>query len=174
MSIPHWSIDPDVWDRLRIGSFVLPGVWRVTYTLERDIDRKKAGGVDGARIKDKGYKATELTFLGQLVELAEWEEMQRIFPYLHPRRKGASREAFQVDHPGTRIAGIASVYIVAIEAPELDHDKILNLSIKAIEYVPVPKKVAPSTGQVGGTLTHLDIPPDSFALFPGMKGPLVE
>jgi|SRR5687767_8714447 len=171
--IPHWDVDPLAWDTLRLGSFVLPGVWHVSYTLERDIDCKKAGGTDGARLKDKGYKPAKITFTGELSEQADWVEMQRIFPFIHPKRKGASREAFTVEHPATRIAAINSVYLIEIDAPELQDGKLV-LSMRGFEYVPDPKKVAPSTGQVTGTLTALDIPPFALALFPGMRGPLVE
>jgi hypothetical protein len=170
MSIEYWGTDSESWDRLTIGKDVLPGLWTVGYSLEREIDIKKAGGVDGARFKDKGYKPTEITLTGRMSTVDEWLRLQELFPTIHPKRKGSGRSTFAIGHPVTRLAGIQFVYIHKIDAPELSQGGMLTIVITCLEFVPAPKKVAkpaPPVSPTSGGVT--DTPPDALKPFPGFR-----
>jgi hypothetical protein len=171
MAIPHWEVNQEAWHTLKLGKNVMPGVWTVTYTLERELDIKKSGGSDGARFKDKGYKATEITLAGELVSQEDWALLQEILPTLHPKRKGAAREAFSIVHPATSVAGIQFVYVHKIDAPEIRSGKLF-ISLVCLEYVPKPKTVPkPKPPVSDSTRSVHDKPPLALAKFPGMTRP---
>lgn len=133
---PHWY-EAD-WDQLRLGATILPGVWRIEGSAERRIEVKPRKGQDGAVIKDQGYENARLTLVGQLVHKAEYDALQVALKDIHPRRKGAERDALLIVHPVTTLLGVDSVYITALNAVEIDNG-ILTQRIEVIEFVPQPK-----------------------------------
>ena len=134
-SIPHWGHEAAEWDRLTIGGYVMPGVWDVETACKRNIDKKKAKGVDGARITDQGYELPELELVGRLTSRVQWELLQTMIAGLHPRQKGGKREKYVIDHPKTRLLGINAIYITEVRSPRLERG-IMTIVLRAIEYVP--------------------------------------
>jgi hypothetical protein len=173
MTIPHWEEDSEAWDRLILGKTILPGIWKVEFSLKREIDKKKAKGVDGARFKDLGYLPAELTFTGQFISAADWKAMQTAMDAIHPRTAGGVRNPLSIEHPKTRFAKIDTVYITEVDAPDLDERGVLTISIRALQWVPQPKKAktddTPVT--VSGLSIH-DNPPPPLDQFPGTAIPL--
>lgn len=142
-TIPHWEDAPEEWDRLTIGSNVMPGVWDIDFSCRRGIDVKKSKGKDGARLKDEGYSPPIIELIGKIATREQWESLQSIIPTLHPKKKGEARKQYGIGHPKTRLLGISQVYITEVKAPSLVKG-IMTIVLNAIEYVPVPKVVKPT------------------------------
>jgi len=138
IGVAYWETDPDEWDRLGLGTSSLPGVWKVTGSVSRDVEVKKSKGKDGARTTDHGYVPAKVTMVGRFVSLEAWALMQLLIAELHPPRMGLPRQPLQIRHPATQFLGIDTVYIESIALPELD-DGILQLTIEAVEWRPLPK-----------------------------------
>ncbi len=166
--LPFWDDfkDSSPWDMLALGEHVLPGSWTVDATCERELDVKKSKGKDGGRVKDCGYKAGEITFVGKLggrdleVTREQWREMQRVLEALHPRKKGGPRNPLAASHPALAVMGITTVYIKSIRAPEIS-DGIMTLRIDAMEWVPEPKKAKPKTETKSGGPARSTVDPFS-------------
>lgn len=139
--IPHWDQDPTEWNTLVIGKFRMPGVWEIDFPCRRDLDVKKAKGKDGARFKDQGYEPSKIDMVGRLTTADDLQELNRILPNIHPKKKGAKRDTFAVSHPSFTLLGISSVYITELRSPKLERG-ILSITIRALEFVAQPKAVA--------------------------------
>jgi len=139
--IPFWYDEAggSPWDRLQLGKHVMPGVWSIEATCERDINVKKSKGKDGARMKDRGYQPASITLTGKLSTQEEWEALQRILPELHPRKKGGKRNQITAQHPALALMGLSEIYVKSIKAPTVA-DGVMTLPIEAIEYTAEPKK----------------------------------
>lgn len=140
--LPYWDdVEGPCWDVLALEGVVLPGVWRIEGDCERDIDRKKAKGADGAQLSDHGYESAELTLHGQITTRAEWRDMQAVLRELHPRKKGGPSNPIQADHPGLAVMGIQTIFLKSIRPPEVDSDGKMQLRIVCYEWIkPTPKK----------------------------------
>jgi hypothetical protein len=139
--LPYWDdFEGDCWDTLALEGQVLPGVWSIEGECERDIDQKKSGGKDGARLTDKGYKPAEITLKGELSSRAHWRDIQEVLRKLHPRKKGGPSNPISADHPALAVMGIHMIYIKGIRPPEAEGGK-LTLRFTAYEWIkPVAKK----------------------------------
>jgi hypothetical protein len=158
--IPWWYEDDDehVWDRLQLGKHVMPGIWKVSCVCARDIDKKKGKGKDGAKIKDRGYDAAEVSFVGKLESKDDWQALQQILPDIHPRKKGGKRKDMTAAHPSLAVMGVTRIYVKSIKAPEIE-DGIMEMTIEAIEFIPSPPKKIddfPTVWQLGNT--RIEVP----------------
>ncbi len=145
IGIAHWELDPNAWDRLILGTTVLPGVWDVTGSIARDITQKKGKGRDKAHFKDRGIQLGNFDLVGRFISPEAWAAMQLILPTIHPKKAGGLREPLFINHPKTQFLGISVIYIREIFTPQID-DGIVSIRMSAIEFAP-PKKKKPSTNK---------------------------
>lgn len=167
--LPFWDdFDGACWDELALDGMVLPGLWRIEADCDRDIDKKKSPGNDGAGLTDKGYDAAALVLHGELSTRAQWRDIQSVLRDLHPRKKGGATHPLQADHPGLAVMGIQTIFIKGIKAPEVENGR-LQLRIAAYEWIkPVAKKGA--AGATKGGYTS-ELPASSLALAGVMDPP---
>jgi hypothetical protein len=152
--IPYWDTEDGSWDRLYIDYILMPGVWKPTATCERDIDKKKSKGKDGARLTDHGYSPAEVRLEGRLVSREEWEELVQHLPMLHPRTSGGKRKPLPVEHPALALMGINHIYVKRIDAPSVESDGTLVVPIDCYEWVVTPKKKPDKTTSVTPPVTQ--------------------
>jgi hypothetical protein len=146
-SVSFWA-DPDleselVWNQVRLDDVVLPGLARVRGTLKADIEAKKSKGNDGADYSDNGLVPCDFTIELQMWEAIQWDAYQALLPRLLPRKRGAARKLWTVQHPACQLMGVAKVYIHEFPFPEPDDDGVVRVALKVLEYIPAPKPVKP-------------------------------
>jgi hypothetical protein len=73
------------WDRLQLGDYVLPGLWRVSGSVAIQLDVQKPQGFDGAALITRGYIPGRFSFEGMLWTQAQWARWQEIAPALWTR-----------------------------------------------------------------------------------------
>jgi hypothetical protein len=170
MTIPHWEADPEFWDTLTLGQYVMPGVWTVDFSVRREMDVKKAISTDGSRLKDKGYLPPQLTFMGQVVGPQQWHELELIMKAIHPKGQGRGKSPtpLRVVHPKTALMAIEMVMIHEVDAVKLDKG-ILQVELRAYEWTkPRPankQKEAPEAPYVAR-----GEPPAAIARYPNTRG----
>jgi hypothetical protein len=133
---PHWDLAD--WDKLTIGSTILPGIWSVDGEATRRVELKPRKGEDGAVIKDQGYENAKITLTGRMMTQPEYEELQVALKEIHPRRKGAARDPLTIIHPAITSLGVEAVYVTSIKTPTLDNG-ICTQVIEVIEFTAQPK-----------------------------------
>lgn len=141
----HW--DEAEWSKLTLGTRVLPGAWEVEGEVARKVDIKEQKDRDGATIKDQGYSNADVTLIGTISTLDDWETLDKALKEIHPRRKGAAREPLAVVHPALAILGINNVYVLGIGAPQLNADGIVSVRIRCLEWLPASKATGKSKGK---------------------------
>jgi hypothetical protein len=179
MPIPHWDEDPEAWDLLLLGTQALPGVWDIEDgNGKRIIDVKKAPGLDGARVKDKGYEPGALVLVGQLCTAEEWELLQTVIEPMLPSKIGKGHSPVAISHPKAIFAKISQIYITEVEFPRLDNG-IMTVTIHATEWTSEPKASQGKTKVVKrkeGTTGIEELrdrqPPTFIAKYPGYVGPV--
>jgi hypothetical protein len=178
MSIPHWDEDPESWDLLILGTNTMPGVWDIEDgSGKRIIDVKKAPGLDGARVHDKGYEPGALVLVGQLVDAEDWENLQTIVRPLLPNKKGKEHTPVAISHPKATFINVAQVYITEVEVPRIDNG-VMTVTIHAMEWTAEPKKAKTSkTVKSKQATTGMEElrdrqPPTSIARYPKYTGPV--
>ena len=115
--VEYWDSDAWQWDSCQLGDMILPGHVTVTGDVSRKLDVKSAPGSDGARITDKGYEPAKITIKCVMWLAGHKTQLQAALKYLHPRKKGKTRDAYAISHAATELMGIKSVYIEKISLP---------------------------------------------------------
>jgi len=188
MTQPHWEEEAagygSEFDRVVLGGVVLPGVWRCDFEVARDLDVKKAKGVDGARFEDNGYEPTPITLSGAFVSREDWVLYQDAIGQLHPRifkstARNKERSVLTLEHPNATIFGIREVYLIAIAAPSWDQLGTCNVGFRVIQAVRSPKRAPKAKNgsdseTAGHGISMYEIPPRAIDRFPGMVGVRVE
>lgn len=117
----------------------MPGIWSVRANSRRRIDVKTRRGSDKGRMKDEGYELASVELTGRFISPDAWERMQRILRDIHPKRAGGIRQPLYINHPATNYLRVDNIYINDIESPSIENG-IMTLRMRAIEWVPQPKK----------------------------------
>ena len=113
----YWAGDEWQWDSCQLGDMILPGHVTVTGDVSRKLDVKSAPGSDGAKITDKGYEPAKIAIKCVMWLAAHKDQLKAVLKYLHPRKKGKTRDAYAISHAATELMGIKSVYIEKISLP---------------------------------------------------------
>ena len=142
-SIPYPEDDGALWDRVKLGPYVLPGTWTVGGGVDRRIDVKKSKGADGARFRDQGYLPAPITLTGTLIGATDWNEMGQALKGLTPRKRGVSLDPLAVEHPAFTMLGITNVLVKKVSAPQLNGGQI-RISIDVLEWFSKPKPKKPA------------------------------
>lgn len=152
MGLPFWDPVPQVatgltfaqdpWDIVILGGSYLPGICRVDGLPTLAVDKKKAGGVDGATITVNGYLPGPIDIVCTMWTGPQWDHFQVISPRIWRKpNKGktkASELAISVSHPALDLWGISSVVVLGVSVPQdgpIVGSKVVK--IKCIEFVPV-------------------------------------
>jgi hypothetical protein len=134
MTVPYWGDDPDAWDYVVLGDFVLPGSQTVTASLGRKLDTRSGAGSDGASIVDKGYQPAKVEITVRLWDRSGLTEWEQVSPLLVARRR--QRRALQIKHPSLHLLGVHWVYLEELSALKQTSPGLWEATIKCIEYAP--------------------------------------
>lgn len=135
------------WDYIALGnSSFTPGICRVTLKKERDKQKKKPVGSDGARITFHGVDPAEFD-----VELVIWtpEQLRQLailWPTLFPRANKGAPPVFDVHHPLFSIHDVKSCQFSGASGPDIGPDRKGVFKMQAVEFIKPSKKKATSTG----------------------------
>jgi hypothetical protein len=147
MGVNHWNA-PDgdrSWDVLILGGKVVPGIANVVMDLQAGLDVGKPKGGKGATIKDEGDPPAVVDVTVQLATQEELDAFKALVPMLRPKSKSAARDPIPIEHPNPNFWGIRNVVVGDIKAPMPTAKEGWTISIKLIEWVPVPKAVKKSS-----------------------------
>lgn len=146
-TVPDWASQDEAWDRMDMAGEFWPGIWEAEGTVARDIDKKKRKGKDGWKLTDEGYRGAEITLICRIwidpsdpeeTARGDYEELQRLLPLIHPRRKGGTRTPIEVNFPPLALMGINQLYVSELGIPKIESG-VLTLRLKVSEWFPQPK-----------------------------------
>jgi len=151
---PFWvnyenESDEDAWGTCALGEVWLPGIAVVKVgKIERDIDKKKAKGKSGGTMTDNGYKPATVTIKLKLWTKEHHDWWLRILPKINPRREGATKDPFEVRHPGVMELGLGPMFVSAIDPGDPPSAKSgRTIIIYCEEWFDKPKAVKKGTGK---------------------------
>lgn len=141
MTVPYFTeteIGNSLWDELFLGGVNWPGVWEVTVTKGRDIDKVKQKGKDGRTLTDNGYEGAELEAVGRIFRQSDFDDLQDILPRFDPKVPGATRTPHDIYHPAAALLGVDAVYIekIRVTPPKAG---VLTVTLTISEYFPETK-----------------------------------
>lgn len=157
-SIPFWGNDPASWDTVRIGSYTLPGVARLSGAIKRRVDRKKSTGKHGSTVTYLGDEAAEFTITVTMwtsIHLESFYQIVNWLKSLKPERAAGlsssqkiSAKVVPVYHPALSVFSVTLAHVLEYGLPEPDGDDgKFRASLKCLQYIP------PSVASGGGVST---------------------
>ena len=155
---PFWNESgegQDQWDQLILAGNTWPGLADVSGSgVKHRIDVKKTKGKDGSVLKDNGMDPAKLKINLRIWTAEQWSRFNELLPLIHPKRKGGSREPTELIHPQANLLGIKAIYINQIDFHDLDRsNRIMTVTMSAIEWIPRPAPVKRGAGTAGGKAT---------------------
>lgn len=147
---PFWEDDYASWDVVALGGRAFPGLAKVTCSISRKLDVKKARGRDGARVTDGGYDPGKVSIEIRITNRDEFSQLQARLDAINPRQRGTARTAVDIAHPSLTFLGIGAVYIEKVHAPELVKG-VLTVKIEALEWTPQPRRRPAAGAQATGS-----------------------
>ncbi len=147
---------PSEWDQVWLNWQQLPGKCSAKGLPMLAVDKKKAGGVDGATITVQGYLPGPIEIESLIWTPEQWDKWQEIIDFIwrRPSKKSKVSElAVQISSPGLDWLGIKLAVVLGITPPEEGPVRGTRvIKIKSIEYLnlakyvktakPAPKNVA--------------------------------
>ncbi len=143
------------WDTVKLAGKPLPGICEIEIKKNRDVDKKKAAGSDGARITLHGMEPGAAT-----IKVTIWTpEQLRVFqsmwteffpgdnkrPPKYPKGKPYP-PALDISHPACNMHNVRSVVIVGGDGPTPGSvPKTRVFTIHALEYLAPGKESATSS-----------------------------
>jgi hypothetical protein len=140
----------NLWDTVRLGGVLLPGICSVKGLPMLSFDKKKAGGVDGATITVNGYLPGPIDIECRMWTPSQW---QLFVNYVAPKiwrrpntgKTDPAKLAKDIDHPALAVWGIRSVVVLGVSVIEPAGDPgVRVVRLKCVEHV-APKKSATVT-----------------------------
>lgn len=127
------------WDQVWLNWQQLPGVCSAKGLPTLAIDKKKAGGVDGAAITVQGYLPGPIEIESLIWTPAQWDKWQEIIGFIWrtPAKKSKISDlAIQISSPGLDWLGIKLAVILGVTPPEPGPIRGTRvIKVKSIEYV---------------------------------------
>jgi len=138
---PFWEDEPEVWDRVILGPFILPGVVDVHEPmLEEVVDVKKPTGGSGAVVTFLGPAPVSFDIVMTLYNAAHWEDFKIIAPQLRPLAGKGARKAYGIIHPKINVWGVTSVLLVKMKGPQQGSVKgTYQVTLSCLEFTALPK-----------------------------------
>ena len=153
---PFWEDEPEVWDRVVLGPFILPGVVDVKEPLlEEVVDVKKPTGGSGAVVTFLGPAPVSFDIIMTLHNSAQWEAFKVMAPQIRPLAGKGARKAFAIIHPKVNVWGVTSVLLVKMRGPQQGTVKgTYTVTLSCLEFTALPKTsiVTPKSADPVGTL----------------------
>lgn len=141
---PTYATSP--WDTLTLGGMKLPGVCAVTCQPQREVDKKKPHGGDGAKVTIRGYLPSEVMINLTIWTGEQWKIWQQIAQKLWPRAGKPAADPFDIVHPETALWGIKSVIVISPSSSKkgtVDGQRVW--AIKCLEQFEPTKKSTTKT-----------------------------
>jgi hypothetical protein len=158
-------IGANEWDRVKVNSNYLPGIWSATATPALQLDVQKPNGYDGAALIEKGYVPAGITLTGKLWLPMHWAEFQRQLPtFWRAPNKWAINDvkkstaqivpiqlSLTIYAPAIAPFGLSNMVIYQITPPEeTDQPQVRQIKMLARQYVPQPQKRTSAARKVDG------------------------
>lgn len=129
------------WDTCWLGDLQLPGLVDVRCNPQREVDKKKRHGSDGAKITVYGYLPSEVVISVLIWTKDQWEAWQKCAPIIWPGPGKLPADAFPIRHPQTALWQINAVYVISPSSSTkgpVDQSKVWAL--KCVEQFEGSKK----------------------------------
>ena len=137
----------NLWDTVFINAAPTPGAATVSLSKDRDVDKKKAAGSDGARVTLHGVEPAQGTIQLVIWTPEQLKALNELWPIIFaPTAKGDQPPPYDVSHPTFKLHGVKSIQIVGGTGPDpgpVARSRVFT--IKFIEYFPPGKKKATAT-----------------------------
>ena len=145
-TIPFWLDCPTIYDTCMLGGILLPGLAQVTGSDGRELDIKKAKGVNGATITDNGSDVEDVNIVLTIWTRAQWKAFQAIVPQINPSNTKTKKSPKDIVHPILNLFEIRRVYIQKISLPQPSRLKgAMEVTIACKGWRPEPKNPASTT-----------------------------
>lgn len=147
----------------------IPGVCEVKISRGRKSNKTSAFRGNGAVIQPQGVELASVTITVRIWTRTQLEDMLDMLDRIDPRigaqgddpsvKALADVQAYDIQHPKTRMRKIHAIYIDKVDGPDADPSGMLTFTISATQWVPIadkPKATKPvdkSLGLTGGTVT---------------------
>jgi len=155
---PTYLVDIDSpWSYLYLGipstQPYTPGRATVHVTKFRDVDKKKAAGLDGGRFTIHGVEPC-LVEIDLLIWTPEqYRALLALWPTLFPQAYKGAPPAYDAQHPLLAFHGVKALQFVKGEGPEIDNQARGTFRMSAWEFLkPGKKNVAKTNVQAIGSL----------------------
>lgn len=135
MAEAFWTDSP-AWNTVVLGDVTLPGLCVVEFEIGEDIEVTKSKGKNGARCKDQGRDPCQIDVEVTLGTRQHWEDWQKAFPKLNPRRANAIKEPKEIIYPDLNVAGITKVIVHKIKAGAATAGGGKRYTIRLLEWFP--------------------------------------
>ncbi|MFO7181076.1 MAG: hypothetical protein DIU78_020420 [Pseudomonadota bacterium] len=127
------------WNRVQLGSYVLPGVCTVTgLEVGQALDVKKQKGNDGAVLEDNGLDPAKFNIEVQFNEEL-WPAFQEVLPKIDPRRPGAARSPLEIVHPLTSFLNIREIVVRKVRPSPPSARGGMKWVLECIQWFAAPK-----------------------------------
>lgn len=152
MTVSYW-VDTELgeWDSLTLAGYIVPGVVDVEVTESRDVDIKRTKGSDKATLEDNGSEPVEVEITVTLATRRHWLDWQTILPQISPRKAGGVSQPLTASHPELTLAGVTALVIKEIQSDAPTAKEGKRIRIRAIEWLPAPKKKPAGKAKPKGT-----------------------
>lgn len=141
MSVPAWNAagitGRSAWDILALGTWELPGIWRVSGKIGIKLDTKVVKGKKGATTTNEGVDPGSFTASGEM-SLDELREFESGIDAIHPRNATDHSEPTDITYPSLAVLGVSQVRIGSISLPQLSDD-LAVVTMELVEYFEAPK-----------------------------------
>jgi hypothetical protein len=156
--LQHWNRPGTgrVWDRVKLGGKLMPGVATVEVDSElAKLDIKKAKGQQKAKQTNEGPDNAKVSISLQLEPDEDLVLLKDILPILRPSVGRKPSEPQAIEHPNCEAAGVGAVVIERVKWAHPDPVRGWLISLSCTEFVAQPK---PSGGLGKGKKTSAKRP----------------
>lgn len=139
------------WDYVYLGipstQPYTPGKCEVHVKKDRDFDKKKASGSDGARITLHGIDPAQVEIKLTIWTPEQLRQLANLWPILFPMAGKNAPVPYDVDHPVFRMHNVKSVVFTGGDGPVLSTSgpRLGVFTMKAVEFLQPGKKRATKT-----------------------------
>jgi hypothetical protein len=176
MAPPYPFSNPLAWNRVKLGSYWLPGRARITgLEIEAELQHAKPRGKSGGSDVVTGLKRPDFTIELELVPLSlegqsrraagerVWAEFCRIFDTFLPQKRPTEHDFFPIYHPALQLLHIDFVLVRKIRPPVPEAGKILTAFFDCVAWKPpsgrpATHKPRPAQTPAAGKTATIDLP----------------
>lgn len=139
------------WDYVYLGVPLTqpntPGLCDLVIDKGRQIDKKKSGGTDGARVTYHGMTLGMVTLKIRIWTPDQLQALSNLWTILFPPAYKGVPPAFDAQHPALSYNGIKSLQFYKGSGPLIDGRGIGTFTMEAVEFLKPGKKNATKTNE---------------------------